>query len=171
MKRVWLLVYLVGVVLANVLTQRFGLVWAPFGLVTTAGTYAAAVVLVSRNFTQDVVGRRGVLLLMLAGAVLSWFLASPALAVASATAFSLSETADMAIYTPLRERGRARAVALASSIGALVDTIVFLWIAGFPIAIALPGQLVVKVGMALIAALVLWGAHEVLRQPVDPDGA
>jgi hypothetical protein len=159
MKRIILpLSYLAAIVAANVLTERCGLVPVGFGLVTTAGTYAAAWVIVSRNFTQDAIGRVAVIALMVVGAALSWWLASPALAVASLTAFALSETADMAIYTPLRKRGRSRAVAVASTVGAVIDTFVFLAIAGFPIALAAPGQLVVKVGMALLAAIVIRGA-------------
>lgn len=155
MKRViWPVVYIAGVVLANVLTERYGLVPVVFGLVTTAGTYAAAVVLVARNFAQDAVGRYWVLALMAVGVLLSCWLASPQLAVASGVAFALSEAADMALYTPLRRRGRSRAVAVASTIGAVVDTFVFLWLAGFPLSAA-PGQLVVKVGMALVAALIV----------------
>jgi len=158
--------YVAAIVAANVLTERFGLVPVGFGLVTTAGTYAAAFVLISRNLTQDQIGRRRVLALMAVGIILSYWLASPALALASAVAFGLSEVADMAIYTPLRVKGRSRAVGTASTVGAVIDTVAFLWIAGFPIWAALPGQLVVKVGMALVAALILRGAHEVLRQPV-----
>src|SRR5690349_13224888 len=108
---IWPAVYVAGVVLANVLTERYGLVPVVFGLVTTAGTYAAAVVLVARNLAQDAVGRRWVLALMALGVVLSWWLASPQLALASGVAFGLSEAADMLIYTPLRRRGRSRAVA------------------------------------------------------------
>jgi uncharacterized PurR-regulated membrane protein YhhQ (DUF165 family) len=102
------------------------------------------------------------------GVILTWVLASPILAVASGVAFALSEAADMAVYTPLRNRGRSRAVALASGVGAVVDTFVFLWIAGFPLSAA-PGQLVVKIGMGLLAALILWlvkGRRAVPSQPL-----
>jgi uncharacterized PurR-regulated membrane protein YhhQ (DUF165 family) len=166
--------YLAAIVAANVLTERFGLVPVGFGLVTTAGTYAAAWVILSRNFAQDAIGRLGVIGLMVVGAVLSWWLASPALAVASLVAFALSETADMVIYTPLRDHGRSRAVAIASTVGAVVDTFVFLAIAGFPIAQAAPGQLIVKVGMALLAALVLRGIRalhgESMQSEAQPAG-
>lgn len=163
--------YVAAIVAANVLTEHLGLVPVGFGMVATAGTYAAAFVLISRNIAQDQIGRGRVLALMGVGILLSWWLASPALALASAAAFGISELADMGIYTPLRTRGRGRAVAVASSVGAVIDTVVFLWIAGFPILPALPGQLFVKVGMALVAALVLRGRHAVLRQPVHAEGA
>ena len=163
--------YVAAIVAANVLTERFGLVPVGFGLVATAGTYAAAFVLIARNVSQDQIGRGKVLALMALGIGLSYWLASPALALASAVAFGLSEAADMGIYTPLRKKGRGRAVAVASTVGAIIDTVAFLWIAGFPILAALPGQLLVKVGMALIAALVLRGRGAVLRQPVNVEGA
>lgn len=159
----WPVVYLGGVVAANWLTEHFGLVPAGFGLMTTAGTYAAAVVIVSRNFSQDVIGRWRVIALMVAGAALSWFLASPRLAVASLVAFTLSELADMFIYTPLRDRGRSRAVLLASTVGGVVDTFTFLLIAGFPLLLAAPGQLVVKTGMAVLAAVAVRTTHALSR--------
>lgn len=166
MKRaLWPIVYVAGVVLANVLTEQFGLVSVGFGLVTTAGTYAAAIVLIARNLSQDEIGRRAVLLLMLAGVVLSWWLASPQLAVASGVAFALSEAADMAVYTPLRKRGRSRSLAAASVVGAVVDTSVFLYLAGFPLSAA-PGQLIVKAGMGLAAALLLRGAAALSQRPI-----
>lgn len=164
-------VYVATIVAANILTENFGLVPVGFGLVATAGTYAAAFALVSRNVTQDQIGRLRTLILMGIGAALSWWLASPALALASAAAFALSETADMCVYTPLRKRGRGRAVAIASTIGALTDTVAFLLIAGFPVLAALPGQLVVKVGMALLAALILRGRRAVHGESVNAKGA
>lgn len=158
--------YVAGIVAANVLTEHLGLIPAGFGLVATAGTYAAAWVLIARNLGQDILGRRGIIALMALGAALSWWLASPALAIASAVAFGLSEAADMGIYTPLRRHGRAKAVAIASSVGAVIDTIAFLAIAGFPIWAALPGQLLIKVGMALLAALTIWSFNALPRQPL-----
>lgn len=163
--------YVAAIVAANILTERFGLVPVGFGLVATAGTYAAAFALVSRNITQDQIGRVRTLALMSLGVALSWRLASPALALASATAFALSETADMCVYTPLRKRGRGRAVAVASTTGALIDTVAFLLIAGFPVLPSLPGQLLVKVGMALVAALILRGRRAVHGESVDTAGA
>lgn len=161
--------YILAVVSANYLTEYYGLVPAGFGLTTTAGTYAAAAVLIARNLSQDTIGRLGVIALMIIGVALSWWLASPELAVASGVAFALSEAADMGIYTPLRRAGRGRAVAAASVAGAFVDTYVFLYLAGFP-ASAAPGQLIIKAGMGLAAALIIGGAGALLRQPLQPIG-
>lgn len=146
--------YVACVILANVLTEHLGLVPIGFGLLVTAGTFAAGGTLLARNISQDVIGRRAVLGLMLAGCLLSWWLASRQLAVASAVGFALSESADMAVFTPLRSRGWPRAVAVASLVSAVVDTFAFLWLAGFPVTVStVTGQLIVKVGISWLVAL------------------
>ncbi|HEY3718318.1 MAG TPA: VUT family protein [Jatrophihabitantaceae bacterium] len=171
--------YIATVVLANVLTEHYGLVPVGFGLTATAGTFAAGATLLARNLAQDVTGRLLVLGLMLVGCGLSWWLASPQLATASACAFALSETADMAVYSPLRDRARrtgsrtgwSRAVLAASIVGAVVDTFVFLHVAGFPLtADSVTGQLVVKIGISAVVAAA-GVARAVLRQPVNAERA
>src|ERR1039458_9725635 len=55
-------------------------------------------------------------------------LAPAALVIASAAAFLLSEFADFAVYTPLARRRLVLAVLASSSVGLVVDSIVFLWL-------------------------------------------
>jgi queuosine precursor transporter len=90
-----------------------------------------------------------------AGVGVSAIMAGPALALASGAAFALSELADTAIYEPLRNRGRVRALAWSNLVGSVVDSIAFLAIAGFPIWPAVIGQVGVKwvmaVGLPLLA--------------------
>jgi uncharacterized PurR-regulated membrane protein YhhQ (DUF165 family) len=76
-----------------------------FGLVATAGTYFAGLAFVLRDSVQDAGGRRLVLTLIIAGALLSYLVSDPFIALASGVAFLVSETVDMGIYTPLRKRG------------------------------------------------------------------
>jgi uncharacterized PurR-regulated membrane protein YhhQ (DUF165 family) len=77
------------------------------------------------------------------------------IAIASGVAFLTAETFDLLIYTPLRERGYIRAAVASNVVGAFVDTVLFLWIAGFPIAGAIAGQMVGKVAVtALVVGLV-----------------
>lgn len=162
--------YIACVVLANWLTEHYGLIALPiFGLTCTAGTFAAGAVLLTRNITQDVTGRLVILVLMLIGCVLSWRLASPQIAVASAVAFTLSESVDMAVYSPLRSHGWSRAVMAASMVAAVADTFIFLWIAGFPLTTdSVAGQLVVKIGISwLVATIVAGGARALFRKPLD----
>ena len=124
--------YIAAIVAANWLTTRYGLVPVGFGLITTAGTYAAGAALVLRDLVQDALGWRWVLAGITAGAALT-AVTSPSLAVASTVAFLLAELLDMAVYTPLRERGWARAALLSGIAGAVVDTYTFLALAGFPV--------------------------------------
>ena len=86
-RRAWVAgsVFLVGIVAANMATARLGFVPVGFGLVATAGTYAAGVCLVARDYLQDAAGWRGVAAFLAVGVVLSWVLSTPALAVASWT--------------------------------------------------------------------------------------
>lgn len=164
--------YLATIVAANWLTAEYGLVPIGFGLVATAGTYAAGLAFVARDAVQDAAGRVAVLAALAVGGVLSWLLASPALAVASVAAFGLSELADMAIYTPLRRKGYVRAAVVSNLLGAVVDTLVFLWLAGFGLAgLVVAGQLVGKAYAtgAVIALVVITRA--VLRHRVRTQGA
>lgn len=169
--------YIAAVVAANWLTNRFGFVPAGFGLMTTAGTYAAGAALLARDVVQDTTGRLSVLCAIAAGALLSAEFSTPALAVASGTAFLVAELADMAVYTPLRERGWARAVLVSNVLGAVLDTVVFLWLAGFPIWSAVPGQLVGKLlwatALPVLIVVSVRGVRRrvVSREPLHAEGA
>jgi len=109
---------------------------------------------------RDLVQRRlGVVassLAILAGAALSALLAPPALVIASAVAFLLSEFADLGVYTPLARRGLVVAVVASGVAGLVVDSIVFLWLA-FGSLDFLSGQVVGKAWMVLLSIpLVAW---------------
>ncbi|MEU7158469.1 VUT family protein [Streptomyces chrestomyceticus] len=125
-----------------------------FGQHATAGTLLAGVALMIRNVLQDRLGRIGVVAAVLAGSLLSALIAAPGLALASAAAVAVAELADMALYTPLRRHGWARAVLPATLLGALLDTVVFLRIAGLPVWTAVPGQMVGK-GWAIAVPVLL----------------
>lgn len=164
--------YVTTIVAANWLTARYGFAPVGFGLTATAGTYAAGASLTLRNIVQDVAGRRIVLAAIVTGALLSWLLSTPQLAVASGVTFLIAETADFTVYTPLRKRGWARAAIAGNTVGALIDTVLFLHLAGFPILAAIPGQLVGKAWATCVYLLL--GAvvsRVVLREPVHAEGA
>jgi uncharacterized PurR-regulated membrane protein YhhQ (DUF165 family) len=82
--------------------------------------------------------------------------------VASGTAFLLSETLDFAVYTPLRDRGRfIEAVVLSNTAGLVLDSVVFLLLA-FGSLDFLPGQLLGKATMTLVALPLLATARRFL---------
>ena len=139
---------------ANALTQRYGFVPVGFGLTATAGTYAAGLAFGLRDALHELAGRWAVLAAIAVGAALS-VVVSPSLALASGAAFAVAEVADLAVYEPLRRRRWVLAVIASNLVGAFVDTVVFLHLAGFPIRPALAGQMVGKAMMILPALLVV----------------
>lgn len=149
-----LALFIASILAANVAIETFGVVPVGFGLMAPAAVYVVGVTLLLRDLVQERFGARTTLVAVLAGAVLSAAV-SPQLAVASGVAFALSETLDLAVYTPLRRRNLLGAVAASNAVGLVVDSLVFLTLAFGSLAF-LPGQIVGKtwaslVGLVLIA--------------------
>jgi hypothetical protein len=118
------------------------------GLMAPSGVMMIGVALVLRDLVQRRLGIRYSLLAVLAGALLSAALAPPALVIASAVAFLLSEGADFAVYTPLARKGLVAAVLASGMVGLIIDSVVFLWLA-FGSLEFLDGQVVGKAWMVL----------------------
>lgn len=152
--------YLATIPAANAAITHYGMVPVWPGLLAPAGVYAVGLALVLRDAARELAGRTAVLAAMAAGIALSYWVADPALATASAAAFALSETADYAVYEPLRQRGKTLAMAASNAVGLAVDSLLFLWLA-FGSLEFLPGQLVGKAWMTLlaVAALAAWRAR------------
>lgn len=125
-----------------------------FGLMAPSGVVVIGLALVLRDLVHETMGRAAVIAVIVAGAALSGLVAPPALAAASATAFLLSEMADLAVYDPLRQRRLALAVLLSGVVGSIVDSAVFLWLA-FGSLTYLPGQVVGKLFASLVAVAIL----------------
>jgi uncharacterized PurR-regulated membrane protein YhhQ (DUF165 family) len=120
------------------------------GLMAPSGVLMVGLALVLRDLVQRRLGLGFAVAAILAGAALSALLAPPALVVASAAAFLLSEAADLAVYTPLQRRGLVLAVAASGLAGLVVDSVVFLGLA-FGSLEFLAGQVVGKLWMVLLA--------------------
>ncbi|WP_309505414.1 VUT family protein [Streptomyces phytophilus] len=146
--------YIATIPVANWLVAHVDPQPVGLGYVAPAGVYMVGLVLVLRDAVRETVGRPAVAVAIAAGAVLSFWLATPALAFASAAAFALSETADSLVYEPLRKRGRLTAVAASNAVGLVADSLLFLWLA-FGSFTYLPGQLLGKAWMTLAALAVI----------------
>lgn len=140
------------------MTDRWGFITF-LGWSFTAGTLAAGLGFGLRDAYHEAAGRAAVIAAIIVGAVLSWWV-SPSLAVASGMAFLVSESADLAVYEPLRRRRWVIAVVASNLVGALVDTVVFLHLAGFPVREAVAGQMAGKAAMVLPAVPVVWGVRK-----------
>ena len=120
------------------------------GLMAPSGVLMIGLALVLRDLAQRRLGLAHAFAAIVAGTALSGFLAPPALVMASAAAFFISESADLAVYTPLQKRGLILAVLASSLVGLVVDSVVFLWLA-FGSLDYLAGQVVGKAWMLLAA--------------------
>ena len=120
------------------------------GLMAPSGVLMIGLALVLRDMVQEQLGWRWSIGAIVAGALLSGLVAPPALVIASAAAFLISESADMAVYTPLRNRKLWLAVLASGIVGAFVDSGIFLYLA-FGSIDHITGNVVGKILMSLLA--------------------
>jgi uncharacterized PurR-regulated membrane protein YhhQ (DUF165 family) len=135
---IYFLAFALCMPVANWLIGNVGTVCVPdgpclipvgFGLMAPSGVLMIGLALVLRDQVHETLGAKWALAAIAVGAALS-FATSPAqLAVASTVAFVLAELADFAVYTPLRQKGRALAVAASGVAGAVIDSMLFVWLA------------------------------------------
>ncbi len=138
------------------------------GVMAPSGVLMIGLALVLRDLVQRRLGLRWVTGAIMVGALLSGLVAPPALVVASATAFLLSETADLMVYTPLQRRRLVLAVLASSAVGLVVDSFVFLYLAFGSLEFLL-GQVLGK-GWMVLAALpfIAWLRRRDERLGVTP---
>ncbi|NKE47586.1 VUT family protein [Roseomonas frigidaquae] len=126
------------------------------GITAPSGVLMIGLALVLRDLVQRRLGVGWAFGAILAGTALSALLAPPALVLASAVAFLLSELADLAVYTPLARRRLVLAVLASGLVGLAVDSVAFLLLA-FGNLDYLSGQVLGKLWMVLAALpLVRW---------------
>lgn len=151
-KLIWIAAYVASVVAVNIAFE-----WRP----DLAWLWSVAVgsIFVTRDFTQRAIGH-WVVVPMLVGIVLSYFLASPFVAIASATAFAVSEATDWMIFTitkrPLRDR-----VLWSCAASAPMDSALFLLMIG---AFG-PAAFAAQIGSKMVAAIIVWiGMHDLFKR-------
>lgn len=122
-----------------------------FGMTAPSGVLMVGAALVLRDQVQEHLGTQWSLGGILVGAILSYLLADPFIAIASIAAFAVSELVDLGAYTYVRKYGRALAVAASGLVGAILDSMVFLTIAFGSLAY-IEGQIFGKLAISIIAA-------------------
>lgn len=159
---IYLALFALSIPLANWLIGNVGTFCVPGGpcvipvwpgISAPSGVLAVGAALVLRDLVQRRLGVKWAIAAIAVGAALSGLVAPPALILASAVAFTLSEVADMAVFTPLQRRGLVLAVAASGAVGVVVDSVLFLSLA-FGGLDYLSGQVIGKT-WALMAALPL----------------
>lgn len=125
------------------LTLPDGTLWPPMSL-------AVGFIFVLRDFAQREIGHK-VLIAMLLGAALSYVMATPHVALASAAAFLVSEAVDWLVYT-VTKRPLSQRILYSSLLGTPVDSAVFLFGIGF---FSWTGVILMTLSK-LVGALVVW---------------
>lgn len=158
-------VYIGAIVLSNWLITHVGipvghgthLSPVGFGLLAPSGVWAAAVSFPARDITQRLGGRWLGIIAIVVGAAVSWYISAPVIAVASGVTYLISESADFLVYTPLQRRYFAWAVFASGCVAAVVDSVVFLHLAGLPSGgKAVAGLVLGKFWVQIPAAYIAW---------------
>ena len=152
--------YLFTIYLANLLIIYIGFVSVGFGLTAPAGVYAAGLAFSLRDGLQEYGSKRYVIIAIILGSILSFFL-NAELALASASAFLVSELLDYAVYTPIKKYSIIIAVLLSNTVGAFVDSAIFLSLA-FGSLEFIYGQFFGKMWITLVT-VVLMLAYKYIR--------
>ncbi len=148
----YVLAYVVLIVAVNLGFSVVPMLPLPGGELFAPVSLAVGFVFIARDFAQRAIGHH-VLWAMLAGAGISYILADPFVAVASAVAFAISELVDWAVYTSTR-RPLSDRVLLSSIIGTPIDSAVFLAMIG---AFGWAGFLAMTISK-MIGAFAVWAA-------------
>jgi uncharacterized PurR-regulated membrane protein YhhQ (DUF165 family) len=124
----WVAVYIASIVLVNWLFVAVAPWPTVFGDLYLANL-VVGFVFVLRDYGQRQVGHKILLATLLAG-IITYFMVDPAIAVASITAFALSEMTDWAVYSftkrPLQQR-----ILLSSLVSVPLDTLAFQCLASY----------------------------------------
>jgi queuosine precursor transporter len=155
--------YVALAVLANWLASRF-IVHVPLTAYgAPAGVFCVGLILVLRDWLQQLAGLAWTLLLVPVGGLSSYLIGMlggwgslQRIALASLAAFLASETLEALVFTPIRRRSLTLGVALSATAGNALDSWLFLWLA-FSSEAFFAGNFVGKlemiaVGVALTAA-------------------
>lgn len=126
-----------------------------FGLMAPSGVLMIGLALVLRDWLHELAGWKWSFVAVLIGGTLSLAFSPPALAVASAAAFTMAELADLAVYARLRERGKALAVMASQIVGAALDSALFVYLAFGSLEFS-AGTTLAKIYAGAGVALFLW---------------
>ena len=124
----WTAAYIVSIVVVNWLFVVVPGVPTPMGELYLA-TLVVGAVFVLRDYAQREVGHFVLLATLVAG-VITWYMTTPELALASITAFAISEMADWAVFSFTRKPLQKR-ILISSLISVPLDSLAFLYL-GLP---------------------------------------
>jgi uncharacterized PurR-regulated membrane protein YhhQ (DUF165 family) len=163
-------IYAGAIVASNWLIGHVGIPTVPggphltpvgFGLYAPSGVWAAALSFPARDVVQRAGGRWLGIAAILAAAGISLAVSDPRIAIASGVTYLCSETCDFLVYTPLQRRWFTPAVVTSGLVAAVVDSVLFLHLAGLPSgAAAVAGLTLGKAWVILAAGPAAWGLRK-----------
>jgi queuosine precursor transporter len=151
----WVAFYVVSIVLVNWLFAPAQLVpgitvWSTVWGDLYLANVIVGFVFVLRDYAQREIGHKVLLATLFAG-VVTYFMVDPAIAVASVTAFVLSEMADWAIYSFTKRPLQSR-ILISSLVAVPLDTVVFQHLAGY----LTPAAFITEVLSKALGVAVVW---------------
>jgi queuosine precursor transporter len=146
---IWTALYVAAIVLVNWMFTSIAPWATPLGDLYLANI-VVGFVFVLRDYAQREIGH-SVLLATAVGGVLTWFMVDPAIAIASITAFILSESADWGVYSFLR-RPLSQRILISSLIAVPLDTLAFQYLAGY----LTPAAFATEIASKAIGVLLVW---------------
>ncbi len=145
----WTALYVASIVAVNWMFTAIAPWPTPLGDLYLA-TLVVGFVFVLRDYAQREAGH-AVLAATVAGGVLTWFIVEPAIAVASVTAFMLSEMVDWGVYSFLR-RPLSQRILISSLIAVPLDTLAFQYLAGY----LTPAAFLTEIASKAVGVLLVW---------------
>lgn len=124
------------------------------GLMAPSGVLIIGLALVLRDWLHELAGWRWSVVAVFAGAGLSLAFSPPEIAISSAVAFTVAEIADLSVYTPLRRKSRPFAVMASQVVGAIIDSMIFVYLAFGSLEFS-AGTALAKIYAGAIVALIL----------------
>lgn len=126
-----------------------------FGLMAPSGVLMIGLALVLRDWLHELSGWRWSAVAVAMGAGLSLLFSPPTIALASATAFLFAEMADLMVYSKLRRKSKPLAVISSQVVGAIFDSMLFVYIAFGSLDFSM-GTTLAKIYAGVVVAIILW---------------
>jgi uncharacterized PurR-regulated membrane protein YhhQ (DUF165 family) len=145
----WTALYVASIVVVNWMFTSIAPWQTPLGDLYLANI-VVGFVFVLRDYAQREIGHSVLFATAMAG-VLTWYMVDPAIAVASITAFVLSETADWGVYSFLR-RPLSQRILYSSLIAVPLDTFAFQYLAGY----LTPAAFATEIASKALGVFMVW---------------
>lgn len=139
-----------------------------FGLYSPSGVLIMGMALVLRDYVHEKFGLKIAACAIIIGATMAAAFSPPALVTAAVVSWLLAEGSDLVVYDQMRQRGMlALAVLISGTVGAAVDTLLFLYLAFGDVSLFW-GNVLGKMyaSVAFAGFLTIWARLRVRRVPV-----